>query len=958
MTARRKEIERYKGTMEVGIRQNAWAIRNMKWGPKVPKRCSDESNKIEVNKDNVHSRTQSPQESGELRRGGHLVTLLTYNSLKGQIGRGYGSTSFDQRALDSQLELLASLKISAKHGSHEAWELYPYLLTNNAPADQAVIHLLLLPANQNDKDFNIPVFAYLRQNSLTRLSLSWIHGFDSVVIHVSKAKLLTVIIVYHWVFGESRHAEWNARDCKAYYVFERQVVPSEIWTMTTRGVALSPEDMKTARWVVTSPNMSSIPECKLGSRQVHMYTDGHFGINDRSRHPQFYCAGFEFYATIPTRSEDLARLWWTPTRQDTLPVAGNSTSIDLVKLKPDVLLDMKRINLDCRCEVADTCTGSKYNTLPLLLLTHAHQCHERLAWGMTLKDTIATVADWQRACLDLHGWLNYVNRFQPRSLALKTQTHPVDRHVMGAFTHHVEVAQQLFQMGIPVYLITCSIHIPARINVAPNARQETMVANPDIQALQRIGCNIPDLTDGSPVGAVRLAAFQAAKASSPPSLSTHPYTNTNQPVAAGNVQHRRLDISSLTWIPTDANTSTVYDLAKNAVQDVASAGPLPQPELCTPPTIPIWNEALSQVKIPKGKPKSDIFCGLAIPPPHIFIPNSSSNFRFYMGAWLAIRVTYIHDITKMALKKLSTPSKQQWQNFFILLKHSFPLPTMDSDDEEEHATLVAPTFDHCPPAPSRSKRTLNTTPASSKRARSANASSTPHGLPSSSVTRSSSHASTSQPKRNRKHNPHPYLDTLDLRHGVVESLVWADKQILLSNQQSLVQGLSPDVSCEVLWELHMMGFNLELLAADQFMAPQRWPKEPGSENAQKRLEREQVLRRIFPKKGDSIGEFFISEIPTRDGGLTAHGWEERAPHILAFRELLLDWPGCPTSVASSANIRSEGSLINLERSAIMFYCASFASTFSRLPIPPVRLPFVSRMRAAPVSLVGTIAGLS
>ncbi|KAH6901150.1 hypothetical protein BKA70DRAFT_1437035 [Coprinopsis sp. MPI-PUGE-AT-0042] len=785
-------------------------------------------------------------------------------------------------------------------------------------------------------------------------------------------------------FNRQDDSAWNARDCKAYYVFERQVVPSEIWTTTTRGVVLSAEDMKTARWVITSPNMSSIPECKLGSREVRIYADGHFGINDRSRHPQFYCAGFEYYATIPTRSEDLARLWWTPTQQDTLPVSGNSTSIALVKLKPNILLDMKRVDIDCRCDVAETCVGPKYNTLPLLLLTHAHQCLERLVWGMTLKDTIATVADWQRACLDLHGWLNYVNRFQPRILTTKTQAHPVDVHVMGAFTHYVEVAQQLFQMGIPVYLITCSIHIPARINVGTNARQETMVANrhlvrerytangpnddyPPIlngervlptsqmqQALQRIGCNIPDLTQGSPVGAVQLAAFQAATASAPPS-ATAPSAHAIQ---TGTGTNRRLDISTLTWIPTDATTSTVYNLAKNAIQDVASAGPVPQPELSTPPTIPLWNEALAQVKIPTGKHKSNICCGLAIPPPLIFMPNSSNNFRFYMGAWLAVRVTYIHGITEMALKRLSTPSKQQWQNFFVLLKHSFPLENTDIDDEDEDSAPLASTSDHPANLGMGPKRKLAATSAPSKRHRAGKASSTPHTLPSSSASLSSSHPPTLQAKRTRKHKPHPYLDTLNLRHGKVENLVWADRQILLTNQESLNQGLTPDVSCEVLWELHMMGFNLELLATDQFMAPQRWPKAPGSANSLKRLEREQVLRRIFPKKGDSIGEFFVSEIPTRDGGLATHGWEERALHVLAFRELLLDWPGCPTSISSAADIRSEGSLINLERSVIKFYCSCFASTFSRLPIPPVRLPYVSRMRAAPASLVGTIAGLS
>jgi hypothetical protein len=320
------------------------------------------------------------------------------------------------------------------------------------------------------------------------------------------------------------------------------------------------------------------------------------------------------------------------------------------------------------------------------------------------------------------------------------------------------------------------------------------------------------------------------------------------------------------------------------------------------------------------------------------MPNTSGNVRFYMGAWLAVRVTYIHGIMEMALKKLSTPSKQQWQNFLILLKHSFPLQTSDHEDEDEDI----PTADSGP------KRTLTTAPGSSKRRCPGGASSAPA---------TSSTPASSKAKRKRKHNPHPYLDTLNLRHGKVQRLVWADKEILLTDRESLNRGLTPDISCEVLWELHMMGFNLELLAADQFMAPHLWPKDPESESALKRLKCEQVLRRVFPKKGDGVGEFFISEIPNRDGGLASHRWEERAPHVLAFREVLLEWSNCPASVSSAPAVQSEVGLVKLERDLVKFYCSSFASTFSRLPIPPVRLPFVSRMRAAPASLVGTIEGL-
>ena len=88
------------------------------------------------------------------------------------------------------------------------------------------------------------------------------------------------------------------------------------------------------------------------------------------------------------------------------------------------------------------------NTRTFLLLTLASQCHERLAWGMTFKDSIATVADWQRTYLNIYGWLNNVRIYQPRFLNVQAQNHTADTHVIEAFTHDFRIAQQLIRMGI------------------------------------------------------------------------------------------------------------------------------------------------------------------------------------------------------------------------------------------------------------------------------------------------------------------------------------------------------------------------------------------------------------------------------------------------------------------------------------------------------------------------------
>ncbi|KAF6743017.1 hypothetical protein DFP72DRAFT_771651, partial [Ephemerocybe angulata] len=78
---------------------------------------------------------------------------------------------------------------------------------------------------------------------------------------------------------------------------------------------------------------------------------------------------------------------------------------------------------------------------------------------------VLNVAEFRRTNLDLRGWLKYMEIYHDRACrhsdidTVAPIIYPVDESLMGAFTHEIAVAQQLDQMGIPVWLMRPSCDI-------------------------------------------------------------------------------------------------------------------------------------------------------------------------------------------------------------------------------------------------------------------------------------------------------------------------------------------------------------------------------------------------------------------------------------------------------------------------------------------------------------------
>jgi hypothetical protein len=299
--------------------------------------------------------------------------------------------------------------------------------------------------------------------------------------------------------------------------------------------------------------------------------DGLYGFQDRSCAPQLYCEGFVYYCTIPTFCTQLPRLWWTPTKADTFIIPGNGLNIPLRCLRTDIITEFKSYRGWYITEVGKAFDKhKKRETGPSLLVTHMCQTLERLCTGLLFKDIIWTVAEFRRTCLDIHGWLNYVNIYYPRQFEFDT-TYPVDHGVMGAFTFSDQIAAQCLKMGVPVYLIRPNFLISSITNVAHNAERTLMKANPAIitddyeedgvpspfpdlyhglpgveqqKALQRIGCQVLDLKDVCRVN--DLPSSPSTSRLSAASVS-HPTTPPASQIL--------LQGSDLAWIPSTCLSS-------------------------------------------------------------------------------------------------------------------------------------------------------------------------------------------------------------------------------------------------------------------------------------------------------------------------------------------------------------------------------------------------------------------
>jgi hypothetical protein len=159
-------------------------------------------------------------------------------------------------------------------------------------------------------------------------------------------------------------------------------------------------------------------------------------------------------------------------------------------------------------------------------------------------------------------------------------------------------------------------------------------------------------------------------------------------------------------------------------------------------------------------------------------------------------------------------------------------------------------------------------------------------------------------------------------------------------EQHLSPGELPDqrVAQEILWELYELNFRFEFMALDS-----RAHKPPAVPT--NGFSREDLLLKCFP--GNIGGSFLVAPTEFSHQGLAAGTWRDRAPFIVAVKNVVCTWPGfhkvnercsgVDLEQNKAVDCYSESEVKAAELALATFYTQTFYDFFGRAAVIPRRL---------------------
>jgi len=212
-------------------------------------------------------------------------------------------------------------------------------------------------------------------------------------------------------------------------------------------------------YVITSPNMRSVPLYYFDAQSLRARADGRFGLEDCWQHPQVWTEKFSFASAIMRKpvgieleKHQFRHLWWNPCPADYVLLKGSAfadfgqlsqqCAEPLQEIQQKVSERMWRMGEQIHIPTALRCFEASMRST----CTRLYDC------PMTFRDVVGQVAEFQRLCLDLLGMMDYLEIFNPRSVD-EFSKHPADYTRIGCFTSNPEVVHRLFLAGLPVWFI-------------------------------------------------------------------------------------------------------------------------------------------------------------------------------------------------------------------------------------------------------------------------------------------------------------------------------------------------------------------------------------------------------------------------------------------------------------------------------------------------------------------------
>ena len=188
--------------------------------------------------------------------------------------------------------------------------------------------------------------------------------------------------------------------------------------------------------VYTFPNMPFVPESHNDDEELRAQSDGQFGVVDCFHWPQLYCQEYQFAVCIR--------------RSDQHPSPD-----PLRKLNWDKAVGIASLHSIVNAHYTDwkKTRGDKKDMAGRILKAIDHDLMAIFNHPLAFHDIVIFMAQLQRYFLDIMAFLNYALDVLPHVGYSPSVPHPVRSEWMGCFTTDTRVCDELFHVGVLVWLV-------------------------------------------------------------------------------------------------------------------------------------------------------------------------------------------------------------------------------------------------------------------------------------------------------------------------------------------------------------------------------------------------------------------------------------------------------------------------------------------------------------------------
>ncbi|KAI1783517.1 hypothetical protein LXA43DRAFT_903422, partial [Ganoderma leucocontextum] len=652
-------------------------------------------------------------------------------------------------------------------------------------------------------------------------------------------------------------------------------------------------DGKVAGWgphgafLITSPNVDYVPEIVEGIVAVHIRENGRFGKHDPILWPQVYASKYPYLVALPKgpslpANEPAPSLppspMSTPPSKDDFVVLPNTPIQAFGRFAPQYLDRLEPLVLNMSSKVRQYIPiPSTIDLEPL----HRHEQDMTTAWhrvrfiSATYRDQVVQLGAVQRYWLLCSAFMTYYDLLYHSQ---RSQPLPLHSQLMGAWTSEPKVAQTLFGLGIPVWLVRAS-HV-----VSPDIRvgKVVPVVSADGLCHQRFYGVEPVYRGLAGAGHLQATFTSPAYAD----LSRIPTANISNPddfCAMSNPQPPRHYASRVSGLQSGHRRSSrggpasrevgrmdkqkhrqsPYDILARDRSTLAHPSQVRGRDKFIdvahpwmPPSLPSWDGAMRAVdRSDRAKPAPEIW-GYWIPEPALLLgPKDPARLQRYVMNWLRAQPVWLYmlQIPGSGAVKVST---QSWRNFL-------------------------------------------------------------NGVP-------------DDPKSFTKTGKRAYEIKQIFGRVFSEAEVNPSAQGKVSWHQHSLTDVDDQMGRLIVWETFELGFRYELWAMDRFMRPMESPADETARAAR--------LAAVFPARSLWV----VPYLPSKDTwGLFAPLPHRRINYLNALREVLRFWPRCPPAIKQASSLQTGDSveaIQELEMWLALFYTQTFFDASGRAPIVPHSYP--------------------